>query len=64
MKPPKPKPGRPITINADTQVMFRAPAELVRNVAKAAKSENVTASEWWRRAALEKLARAATSPAE
>lgn len=45
--------GRPGS--ADATLLIRAPSELLEAVRKAAEAERISASEWWRRAARERL---------
>jgi hypothetical protein len=49
----KPKMGRPISVNCETQVVVRGPRTLFASVAQRAKAEGITISEGWRRAGRE-----------
>lgn len=51
----KPKRGRPSKGIAETRVFLYAPKALRDLINAAAETEGVTPSEWWRRAARERL---------
>ena len=47
--------GRPSKGLSEASQLIRCPRSLIDEVNEAAKAENISASEWWRQAALAKL---------
>lgn len=56
---PKSKRGRPVTVGATEATQIRCTPEMVREVEQAAEREACSVSEWWRRAARQRLSEAA-----